>query len=122
MSVALTTCCCRHLPVAVLVTGMADDVVEVGGAHVHATQQGRAPSDLVLHSYYIHALPCVQEARTFEELQMQHLERTRTLAYFAYMQLQAEAQAAAKAVAHTAVPPLVTSAWIVLLMFGMWRG
>jgi hypothetical protein len=44
---------------------------------------------------------CIQEARTLEELQMQHLERKRTLAYFAFMQQQAEKQAAAKAAAHT---------------------
>lgn len=31
---------------------------------------------------------------------MQHLERKRTLAYFAFMQQQAEQQAAAKAAAH----------------------
>jgi hypothetical protein len=43
----------------------------------------------------------MQEARTIEELQMQRLERTRILAYFAFMQQQAEMQAAAKAAAHT---------------------
>jgi hypothetical protein len=42
----------------------------------------------------------MQEARTLEELQMQHLERARSRAYFAYMQRQADAQAAAKAAAH----------------------
>lgn len=37
-----------------------------------------------------------QEARTLEELQLQHIERGRSVAYFGFMQQQAAAQAAAK--------------------------
>jgi hypothetical protein len=45
-------------------------------------------------------LLCVQEARTLEEVQMQLLERDRVVAYFAYMQRQAAALAAAAADSH----------------------
>jgi hypothetical protein len=65
---------------------------------------------LTLHAHAFHILPvytdpacgtlCMQEARTIEELQMQHLERARSRVYFAYMKRQADAQAAAKAAAH----------------------
>lgn len=48
-------------------------------------------------------LCCVQEARTLEELQMQAIERSRVVAYFGYMQQQAQAQAEVKATARQAV-------------------
>lgn len=53
----------------------------------------------------------MQEARTLEELQMQRLERGRTLAYFAFMQQQAETQAAAKAAAHAELLQQVQQCW-----------
>lgn len=50
----------------------------------------------------------MQEARTLEELQLQHLERARILGYFAYMQRQADAQAAAQLAAHEELGQAVT--------------